>query len=131
MGERLSDNERLTRARAQLFILRSAEEDLQECVRGLRGHEGGDLPRGSPACDALERGVIRREALEAAVRVERARLLRYQREARRIIGRMDRRRALFALRRYIYGEEIKAIKTALAGEVSSAQIDRYKKQIEG
>lgn len=128
---RLTDNERLTRARTQYFILQSAAQEREEFARGLRRRGMDALPRTGLTNDAMEREVIRREMLEERCRQEKSRLDRYQTEARRLIGRMEMRRALFATRRYIYCEEMKAIKAALAGSVSPAQIDRYKKEIEG
>lgn len=129
--KRLTDNERLIRARTQLFILQSAHQDLEEFARGLRARGASGLPHGSASGDALEREVIRREQLERRVDVERRHLDRYRSEAQRIIGRMDTRRALFCTHRYLYGEEMKQIRMALRGSVSARQMERYKREIEG
>lgn len=131
MTDTLTDYERLTRARAQYFITLSAREELEAFPVGLRGHSGDGMPHGALDGDALPREIIRRDELRRRARDEGKRLEQYRREARRIIGRMDKRMALFATRRYIYCEEIGQIKQALAGKVSASQIDRYKKKIEG
>ena len=131
MTDTLTDHERLTRARAQYFITLSAREELEAFPVGLRGHSGDGMPHGASDGDALPREIIRRDELKRRARDEGKRLEQYRREARRIIGRMDKRMAMFATRRYIYGEEIGQIKQALAGKVSASQIDRYKKMIEG
>ena len=132
MTDTLTDYERLTRARAQLYIASDARDELDAYPPGIRSHQaGGGMPRGSPDGDALPREVIRRDELRRRAQDEGKRLEQYRKEARRVIGRMDRRMAEFAVRRYIYGEEIGQIKQALAGKVSASQIDRYKKMIEG
>lgn len=132
MNNTMTDYERLTRARAQLFIAQDARDALDTYPPGIRSHQGtGGMPHSAPDGDALPREVIRREELRRRARDETQRLVQYRKEARRVIGRMDRRMALFAVRRYIYGEEIGQIKEALAGEVSATQIYRYKKMIEG
>ena len=131
MTDTLTDHERLTRARAQYFITLSAREELEAFPVGLRGHSGDGMPHGASDGDALPREIIHRDELRRRARDEGKRLEQYRREARRIIGRMDKRRAMFATRRYIYCEEIGQIKKALAGQVSASQIDRYKKMIEG
>ena len=131
MTDTLTDYERLTRARAQYFITLSAREELEAFPVGLRGHGGDGMPHGASDGDALPREIIRREDLRRRAQDEGKRLEQYRKEARRVIGRMDRRMAEFAVRRYIYGEEIGQIKQALAGKVSARQIDRYKKMIEG
>lgn len=132
MNNTLTDYERLTRARAQLFIAQDAKDALDTYPPGIRGHaDAGGMPHSAPDGDALLREVIRRDELRRRARDEAKRLEQYRKEARRVIGRMDRRMALFAVRRYIYGEEIGQIKEALAGEVSATQIYRYKKMIEG
>lgn len=128
--KRLTDNERLIRARTQLFILQSAQQDLEEFARGLRARGESGLPHGSASGDALEREIIRREQIEKRVQRESARLDRYRGEAQRIINRMNVRRALFCTHRYLYGEEMKQIRIALAGSVSARQMERYKREIE-
>lgn len=132
MRERLTDADRLMRARSQVFILRGAQEELEEFARGLRANGGDGQPRGRGSGDALEREVIRREQLERRVQRESRRLDRYQAEARQIIGRMNNpRRAMFCTHRYLYGEEMKQIRIALEGSVSARQLERYKREIEG
>lgn len=132
MNNTMTDYERLTRARAQLFIAQDAKDALDTYPPGIRSHQGtGGMPHSAPDGDALPREVIRRDELRRRARDEAQRLVQYRKEARRVIGRMDRRMAMFAVRRYIYGEEIGQIKQALAGKVSASQIDRYKKMIEG
>ena len=131
MRGRLNDADRLMRARSQLFILRGAREELEEFVRGPRERGGDGHPRGRGSGDALEREVVRREQLERRVQRERRRLDRYQAEARDIIGRMNNpRRAMFCTHRYLYGEEMKQIYSALKGLVSARQMERYKREIE-
>lgn len=130
--DNLTDYERLTRARAQLFVAQDARDALDAFQPGIRGHaDAGGMPHSAPDGDALPREVIRRDELRRRARDEAQRLVQYRKEARRVIGRMDRRMAMFAVRRYIYGDEMEQIKESLAGKVSARQIDRYKKMIEG